>query len=979
MQQYCHSGRRQSVLFHRWTVFGLLCLIGVTSVCVAAVGATGESESPSATPAVDSGVTAALAKGRVPDVIVRFRDRADLIADSLDYRSRGRYVYETLKAHAEQSQALVRQQLEQRHGRRQAERGYTVLWIDNSLFVPAVDVDVLDMLRRSAEVESIRLDQALPVPFEPLVPIEADAGTREAGTNIARIKAPEVWAQGYRGEGLVVANIDSGVRYTHQTLVNQYRGNTGSGFDHDYDWYDPYEHSPVPRRNGAHGTHTMGTIVGDDGAGNEIGVAPGAKWIACVGSALDGNLYLSGLIECGQFMLAPTDTDGNDPNPDLRPAVVNNSWSGCGTIYDDFYEGVIDAWIAAGIVPVFSNGNNTNCGLPAPPGLNTVASPGRSGKVLGIGSTGNNNGQYAPHSLWGPTDNPNPGWPAYPDHRGFADLKPNVSAPGALVRSALDGSDSAYGSGTGTSMSAPHVAGLVALMWQAAPCLIGDYPTTGSLIMEAANAVPYVSGSPSDGPGNVPNQATGWGEIDALAAVTTAIAACGPHGSATGAVTDSENGTAIANVRLIFDGPRDYQLVTDASGVFGRELAAGEYSLTVDVFGYHPVSQSVTITADQTTTLNIELDPTERHTVSGVVTDSVTGWPLHARLHIVQPGGSTQAWTHPETGAYAIALPAGHTYTFTTSASVPGYFPASVEVSDLNSNAAEDFALDANTITCAAPGYAGSGGLYESFQDGSLPDGWTAITDRPSQQGWTVGEDLGSEHFVIPSHGTYAASNDDAQPITSVARQERLIAPPAMIEADGQLRYASAYSGGFGLQANVEVSTDGENWTSIAVPVPTGSGDAPQWRHETVDLSGYVGQTIRIAFRTDDGGDWSSGWAIDDVHVSPPCDEPPPGALVIGKVIDGDLEPGGLNGASVSIAGSVTTTAASEDPAIGDGWYALYVPTGQQTVVASLTPYPELQLDIDVPVGGALRVDLDLAKGDDAIFRNGFEDEGGEK
>src|SRR5690606_24096569 len=72
----------------------------------------------------------------------------------------------------------------------------------------------------------------------------------------------------------------------------------------------------------------------------------------------------------------------------------------------------------------------------------------------------------------------------------------------------------------------PAVAGMVALMWNAAPCLIGDYATTGSLVMSTATPVPVNTGSPSDGPGNIPNQATGWGEVNALAAVNAAIEHC---------------------------------------------------------------------------------------------------------------------------------------------------------------------------------------------------------------------------------------------------------------------------------------------------------------------------------------------------------------------------------------------------------------------------------------------------------------------
>src|SRR5690606_35333 len=101
----------------------------------------------------------------------------------------------------------------------------------------------------------------------------------------------------------------------------------------------------------------------------------------------------------------PTKTNGSDADPDMRPYVVNNSWGDCSQTYDGWYQEVVDAWVAAGIYPVFSTGNASNCGYAAPPGLGTVGNPGRYGNVTGVGSSGNSNGQYATHSNWGPTDN----------------------------------------------------------------------------------------------------------------------------------------------------------------------------------------------------------------------------------------------------------------------------------------------------------------------------------------------------------------------------------------------------------------------------------------------------------------------------------------------------------------------------------------------------------------------------------------------
>ena len=96
-----------------------------------------------------------------------------------------------------------------------------------------------------------------------------------------------------------------------------------------------------------------------------------------------------------EFFAAPWDLTGANANPDKRPNAVNNSWGDCSRSYDPWYQDVVDAWHAAGIYPVFSNGNASNCGYPAPPGLNTVGNPARYGNVTGVGSSGRDNGQYA--------------------------------------------------------------------------------------------------------------------------------------------------------------------------------------------------------------------------------------------------------------------------------------------------------------------------------------------------------------------------------------------------------------------------------------------------------------------------------------------------------------------------------------------------------------------------------------------------------
>ncbi|ANB18646.1 S8 family serine peptidase [Dokdonella koreensis] len=501
---------------------------GSVSVPITA-GTPSAVPAPSATQAapfhIDQALAGRLSGGGKSDMFVYLGRRADLSAAfGMDWNARGHYVQQALQAVAEESQRELRALLDQQGVQ------YQAFWIDNVIHVRDADLAVLDTL--ASRAASAGIDRIIgepdvrliePEKTEPVLLPELAA----AISNIEHVNAPDVWNLGFTGRGITVANIDTGARYSHDALVHRYRGTIGPDqYDHNYNWWSPYDHSAAPTDPHNHGSHTIGTMVGDGGSDRLIGMAPGAKWMACQG--FNPSSTASALFECGQFMLAPWNLAQQNPDPNRRPHVVNNSWTDCNRQVDTWYEGVVDAWIAAGIVPVFSNGNASNCNYSRPPGLNTVGNPARYGKVLSVGSTGTDNGLYAAHSNWGPTDYPTAGLPNYPDHQGFPSIKPNIVAPGVSVLSAGKDSDDHYYLSNGTSMSAPHVAGLVALMWEAAPCLVGDYAGTGTIIMKTARPVPYASGgTPAPGPGNVPNYATGWGEIDALAAVDAAMEECG--------------------------------------------------------------------------------------------------------------------------------------------------------------------------------------------------------------------------------------------------------------------------------------------------------------------------------------------------------------------------------------------------------------------------------------------------------------------
>jgi hypothetical protein len=250
-----------------------------------------------------------------------------------------------------------------------------------------------------------------------------------------------VEAFGDRGAGAVVANIDTGVQFDSPSAGEPVpRATLGGGsFNHNYNWFDPsYICSgtgATPCDNNSHGTHTMGTMVGLDGA-NKIGVAPKAKWIAAKGCESSG-CSDAALLSSGQFILAPTKTDGTAPKPKKRPDVVNNSWgdpAGAST----FYQATVNAWVASGIFPQFSNGNSG-------PACGTVGSPGSYLNTYRAGAYDINN-TIAGFSSRGPSP-------------FGGEIKPNIAAPGVNVRSSVP--TDATRCSAERPWRAPHVAGTV--------------------------------------------------------------------------------------------------------------------------------------------------------------------------------------------------------------------------------------------------------------------------------------------------------------------------------------------------------------------------------------------------------------------------------------------------------------------------------------------------------------------------------------
>jgi uncharacterized repeat protein (TIGR01451 family) len=445
---------------------------------------------------VSAQVLDALSQGEA-DFLVVLAEQADLDAAAAlpTKQAKGEAVYRTLTELAARTQAPLIAEL-----RRQGAE-YRAYWVANLIWAHG-DAQLAQTLAARSDVAFLAANPSqqldlLPQPPQPLAP-QIPAAIE---WNIAKVNADDVWAAGFTGQGVVVAGQDTGYIWDHPALKNHYRGWNGTAASHDYNWHDATAggspNTPVDPHG--HGTHTMGTMVGDDGAGNQIGMAPGARWIGCRNMNSSGYGTPQTYTECFQWFLAPTKLDGSSPRIDLAPDVINNSWGcpaseGCDAAAIQAMQLVVESVRAAGIMVVASAGNaGSSCGsVNDPPAVYdatfTVGNTTASDTINGSSSRG----------------------PA--DYTGQA--KPDVSAPGTSIRSAYPGSS--YSFLSGTSMASPHVAGEVALLISAFPLLRGDVDALETLITRSA--LPRVDTTCGGSVGGIPNNVYGWGRIDAWAA-----------------------------------------------------------------------------------------------------------------------------------------------------------------------------------------------------------------------------------------------------------------------------------------------------------------------------------------------------------------------------------------------------------------------------------------------------------------------------
>jgi len=365
---------------------------------------------------------------------------------------------------------------------------------------------------------------------------------------LSQTGATEVWSLGYTGKNIIVASQDTGVEWDHPALKSRYRGwvdhitsnttnisnttdisNTAtppaddnladSTVEHTYHWFDAWgsiarpasrcdvENFDIPCDDEGHGTHTVGTILGNETEGEvQVGMAPDAQWIGCrnmrAGFGTPGS-YAA----CFEFFMAPYPQYGNpfiDGKPELSPHIINNSWGcppdeGCD---ESSLRIVVETIRAAGIFIVSSAGNSGSIGcgsVQTPIAIHdatfSVGAHDQNGSLAGFSSRG----------------------PVKVDQSGR--IKPDISAPGVDVFStSINGR---YRSLRGTSMASPHVAGAIALLWSAEPSLIGQIDLTEQILAQSAIAVPTALCN-AENESTVPNNLYGHGKLNILEAVKVA-------------------------------------------------------------------------------------------------------------------------------------------------------------------------------------------------------------------------------------------------------------------------------------------------------------------------------------------------------------------------------------------------------------------------------------------------------------------------
>ena len=332
--------------------------------------------------------------------------------------------------------------------RRQPEPGPSVRYFRNlGIAYGLVDRDGLAALRADPEVRSVSGAPQLRL-IRPTKKLKASV-TRKVTWGINALEVPKVWKEGFTGEGVLVAHLDTGVDGSHPAL----NGAIESFVEIDR-LGSPIVANTPPFDTDDHGTHTAGTIAGRaDSQGRCIGVAPGAKLASAI--VIEGGRTVARVLAGMDWALG-------------EGAQILSMSLGFPGYVEDFLP-VTRILRARGMLPVIAVGNE---------GPGTSRSPGNYSEALSVGWA-NEDHQVAPDSS------------SQRLRRTTEPIVPDLVGPGGDVISAAPGGG--YQRMSGTSMATPHIAGLAALLLQARPDATVDQ--LESAIFASCTPLPGVSQS----------------------------------------------------------------------------------------------------------------------------------------------------------------------------------------------------------------------------------------------------------------------------------------------------------------------------------------------------------------------------------------------------------------------------------------------------------------------------------------------------
>jgi len=512
--------------------------------------------------------------------------KAELYARNADRREWHEAVVLALQEKATVTQAKILAQLSD-----MAEMGivedYRGLWVGNVILVTA-NREALDILTNRSDVLQVSPDY----PIESIKPVEIEddeplISSVEIG--LERIRADEVWAMGYTGEGRLVSHLDTGVDGNHSALSSRWRGLDPRYADNpEWAWFDPVTNTQFPFDAGSHGTHTMGTIAGmSETTGDTIGVAFGAQWMSA--GVIDRVSIPQTVADALLSFQWVTDPDGDPSTVWDVPDACSNSWGvTTGHGYppcDQTFWVVLDGCDASGVVVVFAAGNEG-------PGANSLRRPAdRATTDLTTFSVGAVDGANPNLPIAGFSSR----GPSYCTPDGSPTFKPEVSAPGVNVRSSVPGGG--YSTMSGTSMACPHVAGVVALIRNANPNLTSDQ--VRQIMLDTALDLG------EEGEDNT----YGMGAVDAYEAVIRALAYLEGWGTLAGQITDQASGLPIhgASINVI---DRPWSATSRADGWYYLFMPADTlFDIRVDFSPTHlPIFDQQQVDENDTTYVDYALE-----------------------------------------------------------------------------------------------------------------------------------------------------------------------------------------------------------------------------------------------------------------------------------------------------------------------------------------------------------------------------------